>query len=134
MSGVAPRARLAIYKVCWDGPAVDDPNTAVDEEDDGCFNADSMAAIDQAVADGVINFSIGGSSTSFASLDAVAFLFAANAGVHVATSAGNSGPDRDTVGAPAVVPSITSVGAVNDNQNFALGLQIDAPSDLQGAV
>lgn len=136
MSGVAPRARIAIYKVCWDGPAIDDPDTAANEEDDGCANSDSMAAIDQAVADGVdvINFSIGGSSTSFGGLDAVAFLFAANAGVHVASSAGNSGPNRDTVGAPAIVPWVTSVGAVNDNQNFALGLQIDAPADLEGTV
>ncbi len=136
MSGVAPRARIAAYKVCWDGPAVDDPATPANEEDDGCANADSMAAIDQAVADGVdvINFSIGGSSTSFGSLDAIAFLFAANAGVHVATSAGNSGPDLQTVGSPAVVPWITSVGAVNDDQNFALGLQVDAPASVAGSV
>lgn len=136
MSGVAPRARIAAYKVCWDGPAVDDPATPANEEDDGCFNSDSMAAIDQAVADGVdvINFSIGGSSTSFGGLDAIAFLFAANAGVHVATSAGNSGPDLQTVGAPAVVPWITSVGAINDDQNFALGLAIDAPSSIAGSV
>jgi len=131
MSGVAPRARLAVYKVCWDGPVI--PSAGV-EDDDGCFNSDSMAAIDQAVADGVdvINFSIGGSSTNFDSLDAVAFLFAANAGVHVATSAGNSGPDLATVGNPALVPWITSVGAINDNQNFALGLEVNAPTELAG--
>lgn len=131
MSGVAPRARIAVYKVCWDGPVVPEPGV---DDDDGCFNSDSMAAIDQAVIDGVdvINFSIGGSSTNFANLDAVAFLFAANAGVHVATSAGNSGPDLTTVGSPAVVPWITSVGAVNDNQNFALGVQVDTPASLAG--
>jgi len=127
MSGVAPRARVAAYKVCWDGPI---PGS----DDDGCFNSDSMAAIDQAVADGVdvINFSIGGSSTAFSSLDAVAFLFAANAGVHVATSAGNSGPDLATTGAPAVVPWITSVGAINDNQNFALGVEVNSPANVAG--
>lgn len=135
MSGVAPRARLAVYKVCWDGPAIDDPATPANEEDDSCFPSDSMAAIDQAVADGVdvINFSIGGPSTSFGSPSDVAFLFAANSGVHVATSAGNSGPDPDTVGTPASVPWITSVGAVNDDQNTALGLRVDAPSNLAGS-
>ena len=63
ISGVAPRARLATYKVCWDGP---NPDVTTD---DGCASADSAAAIDQAVADGVdvINFSIGGSSNSFGS-------------------------------------------------------------------
>ena len=53
-----------------------------------------MAAIDQAVADGVdvINFSISGSRTSFLDPVEVAFLFAADAGVFVAASAGNAGP------------------------------------------
>lgn len=127
ISGVAPRARIASYKVCWDGPL---PGTV----DDGCANSDSMAAIDQAVEDGVdvINFSIGGASTSFGSPDSVAFLFAADAGVFVATSAGNSGPLRATVGAPGIVPWITAVGAVNDDQNFALGISITAPASVAG--
>ncbi|GAA6138873.1 hypothetical protein NBRC116583_26200 [Arenicella sp. 4NH20-0111] len=135
MSGVAPRARIAAYKVCWDGPLVDDPATPANEDnDDGCANSDSMAAIDQAVADGVdvINFSVGGASVSFGAPDARAFLNAAGAGVFVASSAGNSGPDRGTVGAPAVAPWITSVGAVNDDQNFALAIDVTAPASVAG--
>ncbi|MDH3940653.1 MAG: S8 family serine peptidase [Xanthomonadales bacterium] len=110
VSGMAPRARIAVYKVCWD-PRFGDP---------GCASSDSAAAIDDAVADGVdvINFSIGGSSTSFSGPDDIAFLFAAAAGVYVATSNGNSGPDAQTTGTPAGVPWITGVGAAQDDQVF----------------
>jgi hypothetical protein len=78
------------------------------------------------VLDGVdvINFSIGGSSTSFAGPDDIAFLFAADAGVAVATSNGNSGPDAQTTGTPAGVPWLTAVGANQDDGVFAQGIGI----------
>lgn len=116
VSGMAPRARIAVYKVCWD-PRVGDS---------GCAGSDSAAAIDQAVADGVdvINFSIGGGSTVFAGPDDIAFLFAADAGVFVATSNGNSGPAAQTTGTPAGVPWITAVGATQDDQVFSLRLGV----------
>jgi hypothetical protein len=77
------------------------------------------AAIDQAVLDGVdvINYSIGGGA-SLIGADDIAFLFAANAGVFVATSAGNSGPGDATIGGPASVPWITSVGASTQRRFF----------------
>ncbi len=122
VSGMAPRARIAAYKVCWNGsfPPAGFLN--------GCFSSDSMAAIDQAVADGVdvINFSVGGSSTSFAGPDDIAFLFAADAGVFVATSQGNTGPGEGTTGTPAGVPWLTSVGAGQDNQVFNLGIDVSS--------
>jgi subtilisin family serine protease len=101
ISGMAPRARLAMYKVCWGRTEI----TA------GCFASDSVAAIDQAVADGVdvLNFSIGGSTTDPLTPVEVAFLNAAAAGVFVATSAGNSGPDPRTVQHGG--PWVTTVGA-----------------------
>ncbi|KHN05405.1 Subtilisin-like protease [Glycine soja] len=37
--GVAPKARLAAYKVCW--------------KNSGCFDSDILAAMDEAVSDGV---------------------------------------------------------------------------------
>lgn len=127
VSGMAPRARIAAYKVCWE-PRVGLP---------GCAGADSAAAIDQAVADGVdvINFSIGGGSTVFAGADDIAFLFAADAGVFVATSNGNAGPGAQTTGTPAGVPWITAVGATQDNEVFSLRLSVSgALTDIYFAL
>jgi subtilisin family serine protease len=108
-SGMAPGAKIAMYKVCWDGADVPD----------GCFNSDSVAAINQAVADGVnvINYSIGGTSES-GILDPVAQAFraAANAGVFVANSAGNSGPGASTLDHPS--PWVTTVAASTFRRAF----------------
>ncbi len=107
MSGIAPRARVAAYKVCWNS----DYTTPEGEDQAGCFPTDSMAAIDQAVEDGVdvLNFSIGGSRTDLTYPSTSAMLRAADAGVFVAVSAGNSGPAAQTIGTPA--PWVTTVGA-----------------------
>ncbi|WP_238334918.1 S8 family serine peptidase [Kribbella amoyensis] len=90
-SGIAPHARLAIYKVLW----------AVDASGGGSgTDADIVAGIDAAVADGVdvINYSISGSGSTFVNATGLAFLRAARAGVFVSTSAGNTGPGVSTVG------------------------------------
>jgi hypothetical protein len=107
ISGIAPRARIAVYKVCW----------ATTPLGGGCFGSDSVAAIDQAVADGVdvINFSISGTSTNFRDPVEIAFLNAADAGVFVAASAGNSGPAGSTVAHPS--PWITTVAAGTHNRD-----------------
>lgn len=104
VSGIAPRARVIAYK----GLGVL-----------GGFGSDLAAAIDQAVLDGVdvINYSVGGGA-GLTGPDDIAFLFAADAGVFVATSAGNSGPGADTVGSPANAPWITTVGASTQNRSF----------------
>jgi subtilisin family serine protease len=106
MGGIAPRARIAAYKVCWQTPA-----------GGSCFTSDSVAAIDQAVADGVdvINYSISGSRTNFRDAVEIAFLFAADAGVFVAVSAGNSGPATSTVAHPG--PWLTTVAAGTHNRD-----------------
>ena len=124
VSGIAPRARIAGYKVCWDDNA----------GGGGCASSDSSAAIDDAVADGadVINFSVGGASTSFSGADDIAFLFAAASDVYVATSNGNAGPAPETTGTPAGVPWITSVGASQDNGVFYSVLNVNAPAGSAG--
>ena len=66
------------------------------------YNTDLVAAIDQAVADGVdvINYSISGTQTNFRDPVEISFLYAAAAGIFVAQSAGNSGPATSTVAHP----------------------------------
>jgi hypothetical protein len=107
ISGIAPRARIAMYKALW---STQDGATA------SGFGADLVAAIDQAVADGVdvINYSISGSQTNFLDAAEVSFLFAADAGVFVSTSAGNAG----TVGSVAhPSPWVATVAAGTHNRD-----------------
>jgi subtilisin family serine protease len=118
-SGVAPRARLAVYKVCY--TAVDPAATDGTGTRNSCFISDSVAAIDKAVADGVhvINFSISGSQTSVNDPVEQAFLRAAKAGVFVATSAGNSGPTQPTPAPVAhISPWLTTVAASTHDRDL----------------
>lgn len=108
ISGMAPRARIATYKALW---STQDASTA------SGFTSDLVAAIDQAVSDGVdvINYSISGTQTNFLDPVQVSFLFAADAGVFVAASAGNSGPTTATVAHPG--PWLTTVAAGTHNRS-----------------
>src|SRR4029078_12270440 len=78
---------------------------------------DLVAAIDQAVADGVdvINYSISGTQTNFADPVEISYLFAAHAGIFVAESAGNDGPTASTVAHPG--PWTTTVAAGTHNRD-----------------
>ncbi len=123
VSGMAPRARIAVYKACWLAPGA--PNFS-------CFFSDTAAATEDAVADGVdvINYSIG-TAAAFNDPQDIAFLLAADAGVFVARSAGNSGPGFATTNAGE--PWVTSVGASTvDGTLFALAARINAPASLAG--
>jgi subtilisin family serine protease len=119
VSGVAPRARVIAYKGLGNL---------------GGFGSDLAAAIDQAVADGVdvINYSIGSSSFAIGP-DDIAFLFAADAGVFVATSNGNSGPGAATTGSPASVPWLTSVGASTQSRFFQGSVDLGDGTSYTGA-
>ncbi len=107
ISGIAPRARIAAYKALWE----------VAPGQGSGYTEDLVAAIDQAVADGVdvINYSISGTSTNFRDPVEISFLFAAAANIFVAESAGNSGPTTSTVAHPA--PWTTTVAAGTHNRN-----------------
>jgi len=124
ISGMAPRARVAMYKALW---STEDGSTA------SGFTADLVEAIDQAVADGVdvINYSISGTTTNFLDPVQVSFLFAADAGVFVAASAGNSGPATGTVAHPG--PWLTTVAAGTHNRNGAGSVTLGNGATYSGA-
>ena len=107
-SGVAPAARIAMYKALWEQPDGTASGSTID----------LVNAIDTAVADGVdvINYSISGSRTFVVDPAEIAFFNAAAVGVFVSASAGNSG---DTVGASSVAhnsPWLTTAAASTHNR------------------
>lgn len=123
ISGIAPRARIAAYKACWQAPGA--PSA-------GCAFSDSAAATDAAVEDGVdlLSFSVG---TAFAVTDPqdIAFLFASDAGVIVSRSAGNEGPGPETTAAGE--PWVTTVAASTlRGTGFAQATRINSPPAVAG--
>ena len=100
-SGMAPAARLAIYKIGWHQP----DGTASGSTED------IAAAIDDSTEDGVdvINLSFSGSRSFIVDPVELSFMFAADAGVFAATSAGNNGPGASTVAHNS--PWLTTVAA-----------------------
>ncbi|KZV18285.1 subtilisin-like protease [Dorcoceras hygrometricum] len=109
-SGMAPRARIAVYKALY--------------RIFGGFISDVVAAIDQAVHDGVdiLNLSVGPNSPPAATkatflnpFDAT-LLSAVKAGVFVAQAAGNGGPFPKTL--LSYSPWIASVAAAVDDRRY----------------
>jgi subtilisin family serine protease len=110
LEGMAPGARLSIYKVLYENAA----NT----QSTGS-GADIDAAVEAAVNDGVdvINFSIGDNVDTFGS-DEFAFLNAAAAGVFVSAAAGNAGPGVSTI--DNAMPWETTDAAGTYDENFPM--------------
>jgi Subtilase family/Fibronectin type-III domain/Peptidase inhibitor I9 len=115
ITGIAPAAYMAMYKACWDF----------------CSDVDLVAAIDQAVADGVdvINFSIGGQIDPDDPVDPVqlALLNADAAGVFTSVSAGNEGASRLALGSPAAAPWTTAVAATSASRTFRTTVDVTGP-------
>ncbi|XP_039118238.1 LOW QUALITY PROTEIN: subtilisin-like protease SBT3 [Dioscorea cayenensis subsp. rotundata] len=83
--GIAPRSRLAVYKVNWQ---------------EGSYESDVLAGLDQAIADSVdiISVSLGFSGTDFYEDPiAIGSFSAMEKGIFVSISAGNRGPGRSTL-------------------------------------
>ncbi|GLT30737.1 hypothetical protein SLA2020_055260 [Shorea laevis] len=120
--GVAPKARLAVYKVCW--------------KNSGCFDSDLLAAFDAAVNDGVdiISISIGGGdgvvSPYYLDPIAIGAYGAASRGVFVSSSAGNGGPDSMTV--TNVAPWLVTVGAGTIDRSFPADVILGNGKRLKG--
>lgn len=101
ISGIAPGAKIAVYKALWETP---------DGRASGA-TSDLVAAVEQAVTDGVdvLNYSISGPRDTTVEAAELAFEGAAEAGVFVAASAGNEGPGASTVAHNS--PWVTTVAA-----------------------
>lgn len=102
--GMAARARIAAYKVCWQG---------------GCFATDILAGMEKAIEDGVdvMSMSIGGSTSDYYRDTVAVGAFAAmTKGIFVSCSAGNAGPESGTLS--NVAPWITTVGAGTLDRDF----------------
>ncbi len=111
VAGVAPGAYVIMYRVCLA---------------QGCFNSDSVNAVNQGIKDGVdvINFSIGGGANPYSDPVELAFLDAFNAGINVNASAGNSGPGAGT--AEHGGPWVTTVGASTWDHFFTSTLHLSS--------
>lgn len=108
--GMATRARVAVYKVCWKG---------------GCFSSDILAAIDKAISDNVNVLSLslgGGMSDYFRDSVAIGAFSAMEKGILVSCSAGNAGPSAYSLS--NVAPWITTVGAGTLDRDFPASVSL----------
>ncbi len=130
ISGIAPRARIAVYKALW---TASDTGRTSPQSHDGGQTADILKAIDDAVSDGVdvINYSVSGTQTSFTDTVEIAYLNATAAGVFVSASAGNSGPANQVA---HISPWLMTVAAsTHDRQALGDFTTGDAAAHRNGA-
>ncbi|XP_057768884.1 subtilisin-like protease SBT1.7 [Salvia miltiorrhiza] len=116
--GMAPRARVAVYKVCWIG---------------GCFSSDILAALDKAIDDNVnvLSLSLGGGMSDFYRDSVAVGAFAAmEKGIFVSCSAGNAGPSSYSLS--NVAPWITTVGAGTLDRDFPAFVSLGNGKNFSG--
>ncbi|CAN6274214.1 unnamed protein product [Urochloa humidicola] len=116
--GMAPAARIAVYKACWAG---------------GCTSSDVLMAFDEAIKDGVnvISISSGVYNVPFYSdSTAVGAFSAIRKGIIVSTSVGNSGPYEFT--ANNVAPWILTTGASTINRQFLANIVLGSDENFIG--
>ena len=126
--GMAPRARIAVYKACWLEPG---------QIRGSCSTSDLQRAIEDAVADGVdiINYSVGNTDISISDPDDLALLAASNAGVLSVVAAGNDGPYEGTILSPSGAPWVLTVGASSRaGDTFNTAMRVNSPVDVAGDV
>jgi subtilisin family serine protease len=114
VSGVAPRANVISYLVCFPS----------------CPQTSSVAATNQAIADGVhvLNYSISGADNPWNDIVDLAFLDATAAGMFVSASAGNDGPGPGSVAKTG--PWNAAVAASTHNRVIANTVDATAPTPV----
>ncbi|XP_020539569.1 subtilisin-like protease SBT3.8 isoform X2 [Jatropha curcas] len=123
--GGAPLAHLAVYKVCWD------------IEGGGCSDADILKAFDKAIQDGVdvLSISIGNEIPLFSYVDqrdsiAIGSFHAISNGIPVICSAGNDGPNSQTIVNTA--PWLITVAATTIDRAFSTAITLGNNRTLRG--
>ncbi|TVU39287.1 hypothetical protein EJB05_12699, partial [Eragrostis curvula] len=121
--GVAPSARIAVYKACW--------------TETGCKESDVLSAFDEAIADGVnvISISIGGGEGPRApefhnDTIAKAAFNAVRKGIIVSAAAGNEGPGDSTL--QNVAPWLLTVGASTIDRRFLANVVLGNGETITG--
>lgn len=104
--GGAPMSRIAVYKTCWPS---------------GCYDADLLAALDDAISDGVdiISVSLGPSSPQgdyFNDAISIGSFHATSHGILVVSSAGNVGTRGSVTN---LAPWLLTVAASSTDREFA---------------
>ncbi|KAH0642569.1 hypothetical protein KY290_034148 [Solanum tuberosum] len=116
--GMAPQARIASYKVCWN---------------EQCAGSDILAAFDRAIMDGVDVLSVSLSNnekTYYTDPIALGAFAAMEKGIVVSCSAGNDGPVESTVVNTA--PWVITVGAATLDRDFPATVTLGNGQKLQG--
>ncbi|KVH92136.1 Peptidase S8/S53 domain-containing protein [Cynara cardunculus var. scolymus] len=115
--GGAPMARVAVYKTCWDS---------------GCYDADILAAFDDAVRDGVhiVSLSLGPDAPQgdyFSDAISIGSFHAVSRGITVVSSVGNEG----TKGAATnLAPWMITVAATSIDREFTANVVYCLESSL----
>ncbi|KAG0461400.1 hypothetical protein HPP92_021359 [Vanilla planifolia] len=117
--GGAPMARIAVYKACWES---------------GCYDADLLAAFDDAIKDGVdiISVSLGPESPQgdyFNDAISIGSFHAVSNGIVVVSSTGNAGTRGS---ATNLAPWMFTVAASSTDRDFVSNVRLGNGVSLKG--
>ncbi|XP_057989652.1 cucumisin-like [Hevea brasiliensis] len=116
--GGVPSARIAVYKICWSN---------------GCWDADILAAFDDAIADGVdiISLSVGGWPMDyFEDSIAIGAFHSMKNGILTSNSAGNDGPEPGSISNCS--PWSLSVAASTIDRKYVTQVKLGNEAAYQG--